>query len=446
MADLWHTFVALLTDNLANTAWIIVVGSLTNVACALLGCYLVLRRMSMLGDALSHAVLPGLVIAFLIGGKFSIGPLLVGALAAGLLSTFLIQALQHRGGVSADASMGVVFTSFFALGVLLVSRNLSGVHFDTACVYEGELDQVVIDTVAVGAWEIPRQAITLAPVLLLNLGVILLFWKELKITTFDPALATTMGISATAMHYLLMTLVSLTTVASFEAVGSILVVAMLITPAATAHLLCDRLSRMMMVAAGLAVACAVIGYGLSKTFNTNTAGMMAVVAGGLYGLTVFLSPRHGILSTIGRNLRTSLRILREDLLAMLFRLEEMAVDRSLGSGEAIHAVGGGLLARLGLFTLMRQGQIESQTTGLRLTERGREKARHLVRSHRLWEAYLVEHLGLPQDHVHNPAERMEHFIGPRLQSDIAEKLIETDTDPHGRKIPDEGKGRMKDEG
>ena len=402
MADLWHALVELLTDDPANTAWIIVVGSLTNVACAVLGCYLVLRRMSMLGDALSHAVLPGLVIAFLIGGQFSIGPLLVGALVAGLLSTFLIQALQHRGGVPADASMGVVFTSFFALGVLLVSRNLSGVHFDTACVYEGELDQ-----------DLPP----IPP-------------------TSRPALATTMGISATAMHYLLMPLVSLTTVASFEAVGSILVVAMLITPAATAHLLCDRLSRMMMVAAGLAVACAVIGYGLSKTFNTNTAGMMAVVAGGIYGLTVFFSPRYGILTTIGRNLRTSLRILREDLLAMLFRLEEMAFDHRLGAGEAVHAVGGGLLARWGLFTLIWSGEIKKGGTGLQLTQHGREKARHLVRSHRLWEAYLVEHLSLPHDHVHDPAERMEHFIGPRLQSDIAEKLTETETDPHGRKIPD----------
>ena len=437
MADLWHTLTWPFTDDPASAASVIAVGCLTNVSCALLGCYLVLRRMSMLGDALSHAVLPGLVVAFMLGGQLSIGYLFAGALAAGLVSTFLIQTLEQQGGVPADASMGVVFTSLFALGVLLVARNISGVHFDTACVYEGELDQVAIHTVAWGTWEIPRQVYTIAPVLLINILGVLLLWKELKITAFDPALATTMGIPAGVMHYLLMALVSLTTVASFEAVGSILVVAMLITPAATAHLLCDRLSRMIPVAAGVGVACAVLGYWFSKTFNANTAGMMAVVAGCLYGVAVLFSPRYGILSTIVRNLRTSLRILREDLLAMLFRLEEMAVGRQLGSTEAVHAVGGGLLARWGLFTLLRRGQIEKSDLGLQLTDAGRQRARGLVRSHRLWEAYLVEHLGLPHDHVHAPAERMEHFIDQHLQSEIADELAEPATDPHGREIPDQ---------
>ena len=223
---------------------IILVGTLTNIACALVGCYLVLRRMSLMGDAIAHAVLPGLVLAFVFSGSMNIVPLFLGAAAVGLLTTFLTQTLHQYGRVPTDASMGVVFTSLFALGVVLLKRYITGVHFDVACVYEGSLSQAALDTFQFAGWELPRQLRTVLPVVLLNLAFILVLWKELKVSSFDAALSSSMGFSATLMHYLLMALVAVTTVASFEAVGSILVVAMLIVPPATAQLLCDRLGRM----------------------------------------------------------------------------------------------------------------------------------------------------------------------------------------------------------
>jgi manganese/zinc/iron transport system permease protein len=202
-------------------AWrIILVAACTNIACALVGCYLVLRRMSLMGDAIAHAVLPGLVIAFVFSGSMNIVPLFIGAAAVGLLTTFLTQTLHQYGRVPADASMGVVFTSLFALGVVLLKRYATGVHFDVACVYEGSLSSAALDTLQITGWEVPRQLQTVLPVALVNLAVVLLLWKELKISSFDPALATSMGISATVMHYLLMAIVAVTTVASFEAVGS----------------------------------------------------------------------------------------------------------------------------------------------------------------------------------------------------------------------------------
>ena len=137
--------------------WTIAVGATTNVACALVGCYLVLRRMSLMGDALAHAVLPGLVLAFLFSGTLNIVPLFFGAVTVGLLATFLIQSLHQYGRVPADASMGVVFTSMFALGVILVKRYLSGIHFDAACVYEGLLQFVALNTVDVVGLEVPRD-------------------------------------------------------------------------------------------------------------------------------------------------------------------------------------------------------------------------------------------------------------------------------------------------
>jgi manganese/zinc/iron transport system permease protein len=414
---------------------IILVGALTNVACALVGCYLVLRRMSLMGDAIAHAVLPGLVVAFLFSGSMSIVPLFVGAAAVGLLTTFLTQTLHQFGRVPTDAAMGAVFTSLFALGVVMLKRFITGVHFDVACVYEGSLTGVALDTIPIAGWEVPRQLSTVLPVVVLNLAAILLLWKEFKISAFDPGLATTMGFSATALHYILMALVAVTSVASFQAVGSILVVAMLIVPPATAQLFCDRLSRMVILACVFAVASAVGGYWLAHEWDVSPAGAMAVFAGGMYAVAVLFAPRYGIVSAVVRNLQTSLRILREDLLSMLYRNEELG-GRPLSANTAVAAVGGGSLAHWALAMLKRRGRLTVAAKGLQLTPDGRERAKRLVRGHRLWEAYLVKHLGLPLDHVHAPADRVEHFINQPLREELQKAVDDAQQDPHGREIPE----------
>jgi len=411
------------------------VGALTNVACALVGCYLVLRRMSFMGDAIAHAVLPGLVLAFVFSGSLHILPLFIGAAAVGLLTTFLTQTLHQYGRVPTDASMGAVFTSLFALGVVLLKRYIDRLHFDVACVFEGSLAYAALDTFEFAGIEWPRQVLTIGPVVLLNLVIVLLFWKELKISSFDPALATTMGYPATAMHYLLMALVAVTSVASFEAVGSILVVAMLIAPPATAHLLSDRLGPMMLLACVFAFLSAALGYWLADVWDVAPAGAMSVVAGGFYGLAVFLSPQYGVLSKLVRNLQTTLRILREDLLSMLYRAEELGA-RPLAARDAVAAVGGGWLARGALAMLERRGRVTAEADGLHLTPDGRERAKRLVRGHRLWEAYLVKHLGLPLDHVHAPADRVEHFIHQPLRDELQKAVDDAAHDPHGRDIPE----------
>ena len=173
----------------------------------LLGCYLVLRRMSLLGDALSHAVLPGLVVAYVLAGSLNIAGMFIGALCVGLLTTFLTQALHRQGGVPADASMGVVFTSLFALGVILIKRDGQGVDLDPDCVLYGQIEYVELNTVMVWGYELPRALMSIGPVMLVDLAVILVLWKELKLSSFDPALATTMGYTANLLHYLLMALV-----------------------------------------------------------------------------------------------------------------------------------------------------------------------------------------------------------------------------------------------
>lgn len=414
--------------------WMVATAVATCMACASLGSFLVLRRMSLMGDALSHAVLPGLAIAFILSKSYTVGPLLVGAVVAGLLTTFLTQALHQYARVPGDASMGVVFTSMFALGVVLIHKGIQGVHFDT-CIYQGAIEFVTLNQTELFGWLVPRAFAATAAAFVLNAIVLTVLWKEFKLSSFDPALATTMGYSSGAMHYLLMALVAVTSVASFEAVGSILVVAMLIIPPATAHLLVDRLGPMVVLAAAIGAMSAVLGYILGVWFDTNMAGIMTVTAATLYGLAVLFSPRYGIVSTAVSNVQTSLRVVREDLLAMLYRLEELHSPRRLATAEAQQAVGGGVLARWGLRGLVRDGRVTASGNALELTPRGRDDARQMVRSHRLWETYLVQYLGLPLDHVHEPAHRVEHFIGQEMREELEAEVDAAGGDPHGREIP-----------
>ncbi|MBA2409929.1 MAG: metal ABC transporter permease [Gammaproteobacteria bacterium] len=291
--------------------WIVAVGVLCAMACALPGCFLVLRRMSMMGDAISHAVLPGLAVAFMVSGKLTSAPMFIGAVAAGVLTALFTEWVRGYGKVDEGASMGVVFTGLFALGLVLIAQAADQVHLDANCVLYGAIEFTPLDTVTLAGMVVPRVALTLASIFLLNLAFVVLFYKEFKISSFDPALATTMGVNARAMHYLLMTLTAVTAVAAFEAVGSILVVALLIAPPAAAYLLTDRLPVMLGLSLVIGAGAAVLGHAgalaLPAAFgygSTSTAGMIAVAAGLLLIAAALFGPRHGVISNIMHRRRT----------------------------------------------------------------------------------------------------------------------------------------------
>lgn len=264
--------------------WIILTGSLVAITCGLLGCFLVLRKMSMVGDAISHAVLPGIVIAFLLSGSRETLPMLLGAGATGLLATFLIEYFHRRAGLQTDAAIGVVFTFLFAVGIILISAFAGQVDIDQDCVLYGEIAYVPIDlwVTAGGTIMGPRPVYILSGVLLLVAAFIGLGYKELKLTSFDPAFASALGISTALWHYLLMAAVSITTVSSFESVGAILVIAFLIGPPATAYLLTHDLKRMLAITVVLGIFIAFTGYWMAYWLNASIAGCMAVVTGGCF--------------------------------------------------------------------------------------------------------------------------------------------------------------------
>jgi manganese/zinc/iron transport system permease protein len=425
----------------SNDLWIMLTGAVCAVSCSLLGCFLVLRRMAMLGDAISHAVLPGLALAFMITHNREMPAMLVGAMAVGVLTAFLSTGLAKWGRVPEDAAMGVVFTSLFALGVILITWVARDVDLDPGCVLYGLIEFVPLDMVNGLGIAMPRALVPLLALLVVNVSAVTIFHKELKIVSFDPYLATTMGISAVLVHYALMTLVAATTVVSFEAVGSVLVVAMLIAPGATAHLLTDRLSRMLWIAAIVALIAAIGGYLFAKLWNTSVAGMISVVAGGEFFLAALFAPRHGFVAKQAMRMALTFRISREDVLGMLFRWHEQesrATARAgtlpaLTAADVARGLAQGWLARLAVWSLSRGGLV-AESGGLRLTPKGLERAAQIVRSHRLWEGFLAKHLALPLDHLHEPSERMEHFITPGIREELAAD-VGSKVDPHGREIP-----------
>jgi manganese/zinc/iron transport system permease protein len=277
-----------------NDFWIILIGALVACSCSLVGCFLVLRKMSMIGDAISHSVLPGIVIAFLVSGTRDSLFMMMGAAVLGLITVFLIQ-MFHQSGVQSDASIGVVFTALFAVGVVLVSLYTRQVDLDLDCVLYGEIAYAPWNTLTVGGVDIgPKAVWGVGSAFLLSLLVISLFYKQFKICSFDPAMAAAVGIPVMLFHYLLMTLVSLTTVASFESVGAILVVGMLIVPAATAYLLTEKLSVMIGISMGIGIISSVLGYYMAYVYDASIAGCMITVAGGLFLLALFFSPTHGV--------------------------------------------------------------------------------------------------------------------------------------------------------
>lgn len=282
---------------MSPTLVILVVGSLVAASCALLGSFLVLRKMALLGDAISHAVLPGIVVAFLVTGSRSPLPMLIGAGALGLITVFAVELFTRTRRLAEDASIGVVFPALFSLGVILISRYASDVDLDLDCVLYGEIAYAPWDLWLVGERSLgPRALWVNGALFLVNLVFVGALWKELKLSTFDAELAAALGFSPILLHYLLMGAVSVTVVGAFESVGAILVVALLVVPPATAYLLTDRLAPMLGLAMASGVASALGGYAMARWLDASIAGSMATVAGLLFLLAFLFSPAHGLVA------------------------------------------------------------------------------------------------------------------------------------------------------
>ena len=308
-------------ENLSTTFWIVLMGFLITAACGLIGNYLILRRMALVGDAISHSVLPGLAIAFLLSHSLNTVPMFIGALGAGIVTTVMIELIHKKTRVKQDSAIGITFSTLFAIGVILISfGQTDAVDLDTECVLYGEIAFVPLDLVMTelgpGMLSVvekipglnselfldgnmltiaPPSVIRMAVVTGVTLLLILVFYKELLVTSFDSGLSSSLGINATVVHYALMGMLSVIIVSAFEAVGAILVIAMLILPGATASLLAYRLPTMFGITVVHALLSAVGGIHLATWLNCSPAGAMVVAGSALFALAWIFSPSQGLL-------------------------------------------------------------------------------------------------------------------------------------------------------
>ena len=417
--------------------WIVIIGALCAAGCAIPGTLLVLRRMSLMGDAISHTVLPGIAIAFLVTGSRDPTAMLIGAVIVGLLTAFLVQAIHSFGNVEVGASMGIVFTVLFAFGLVLMRQAVDHVDIDPDCVLYGSIELAWFDQDP-GGYGIPRGAIVNGVMLVGNIIVMLLFYKEFKITSFDPALAKSQGMHPLFMHYMLMTMTAATAVAAFETVGSILVVAMFIVPPATAYLLTNRYGIMFILAIGLSIIAAALGHVAAITVptwfgfsGTSTAGAMAVLTGCIFVCAWIASPSQGIVAKAWHRASMRLLVVREDVLGVLWRLEERG-QQTLSPVQLSEAIGSTRWTiRVALFVLQKKNAVSRDASSWTLTNEGRMRATTLVRAHRLWEVYLDKHFPQDAHQFHESASRLEHITTSSMQSSLGD----ADEDPHGSTVP-----------
>ncbi|MCF6345259.1 MAG: metal ABC transporter permease [Thiomicrorhabdus sp.] len=279
-----------------NDIWILATAALVAAACALVGVFLILRRQALMGDAISHSVLLGIVLAYLITDSRALPIMLGGAVIIGLLTAWLSDTLNRVGKLQSDASIGIVFTLFFAIGIILVSLYTGQIDLDQECVLYGEIAFIPFDTLHIGGGENLNDGVNIGPrafwaitvVFVIVLVSIIVAFNRLQTVAFHPKLALSLGINIVFWHYFLMTLVSMTTVASFDAVGAILVVALLVIPASSAYLISKSLKTMLWFAVGYSQASVAIGYTLAYQLDSSISASIAVSAGILLFLTITL--------------------------------------------------------------------------------------------------------------------------------------------------------------
>ncbi len=418
--------------NILQVEWAtraLIASSLVGLMCGVIGSFMVLRNMSLIGDALSHAILPGIFVAFILVGYSSTG-FFVGTLIAALLSAAAITWIQGNVKTKNDAAIGIIFTFMFSFGVIGISylNNQQGVHLDLKDFLFGTILGVSDEDIM----------ITALVTLYVIVSVIILF-RYLFVTTFQPTIARTMGISIKLIHYFLMLLLSFAVVTALRTVGIILVVAMLITPSSTALLLSNKLKYVVILSGILGLSSAIVGLIVAIMLNTTPGPAMCVIATFFYFCAVFFSPSKGLLFKYLSKRKQDRTIEKEDIIKYLYQKGAKTIDQ-------VDTFANELGLKLNnvhdnINELKGDGLLTS-SNNLKLSAKGELIGEKLVRAHRLWETYLVNKVGLNDGEIHDDAEKYEHLLTAELLDQLDIKLGYPTTDPHGSPIPTKRKSAL----
>jgi manganese/zinc/iron transport system permease protein len=394
---------------------------LLGTVCGLLGTFVVVRRMALTGDMLSHAVLPGIVIGLALDPTRNPLIVLLCAVAAGVAGSWTMAAILRHTRLKADAALALVLSVFFALGIALISRlQPPGVH---AFLY-GQI--AAIDRADL--W-------LLVTVCAATLALIPLMFRVLSVVSFDTSYSRLIGLRVKSIEVIFYLLLSVVIVVAMQAVGVVLVTAMLVTPAAAARFCTNTLHKMAAISCVLGALGGVLGVWISASHeNMPTGPLMALAVTGLFVIALLFGKRRGLLPTYLRKRREAIRILGEDVLKKLWHSEALAGrETSLTEAEFKQSLPGSIQSA---FRKLRvDSHIGITDFKVSLTPSGRKRAAELVRAHRLWERYLTERGGFKPDHVHDPAERAEHWLDEDGRRKLEENLGHPTVDPHGSPIP-----------
>jgi ABC-type Mn2+/Zn2+ transport system permease subunit/Mn-dependent DtxR family transcriptional regulator len=422
--ELFQTFVSPLQQTFFQKA--LIGGSVAAIVCSVVGCLVILRRMAFLGDALSHAMIAGvaggyLFMKLLFATEAHAPAMLVGSLIAAVITVASIGFVARVSRVKEDTAIGIMYTGVFAAGVVLVSIFRNHIHIDL-------MHFIMGDVLGVADSDLWVAAIGAA----LVLSVIVLFFRQFQLTSFDPVMAASLGMPVLLIDYVLTTCVSLVVVSAVSMVGVILVVGLLITPAATAYLLSDRLDRMMILAAVFGVTSVVGGLYLCVWLDSAGGGAIMLFCTAQFLVVLILAPRYGMLAGWMRRRRMVPQQLIEDILGAIFRGggTPVPLDTIMRFVES-HP------ERLpsALKSMEREGLLEKQNDGFVLTSHGQREARGILRAHRIWETYL-HHVGMPAEELHRRAHVLEH-VHDRDSVDYLDELLGHPVkDPHGAEIPE----------
>ncbi|MBE0586105.1 MAG: metal ABC transporter permease, partial [Desulfofustis sp.] len=397
-------------------------GCIVSIVAGVVGCLVVLRRMAFLGDALSHAMIAGvaggyLVMKLLFGLEAHAPGMLLGSLLAAIATVALISFVARISRVKEDTAIGIMYTGIFALGVVVVSIFRHYIHIDL-------MHFIMGDILGVADTDLWVSAFAAAFVL----SLLILFFRHFQLATFDPVMAASIGLPVLLLDYLLTTCVSLVVVSAVSMVGVILVVGLLITPAATAYLLSDRLDRMMWLAALFGMTSVIGGLYLCVWLDSAGGGAIMLFCTLQFLVVLAVAPKYGLLARWLRLRSLIPQQVVEDILTTILRNDQvtpLSVIRTyVESGKGLQRA---------VSRMVRDGLLEADEEGYRLTAAGRQEAGKVLRAHRLWEAYL-ETIGTPASEVHATAHQLEHLGGDAVDY-LDEKLGQPKVGPHGKPIP-----------
>jgi len=300
-----------------------IIAAVVAMACAIPGVFLVLRKMAMISDAISHSILPGIVIGFFITQDLNSPLLILFAAFTGVITVILVEYIQKTGLVKEDTAIGLVFPALFSIGVILISKNAGDVHLDVDAVLLGELVFALFDRFEMGGTDLgPKSLWIMGSILLIIVALLVLFFKELKISTFDAGLSSALGFSPLVIHYGLMSVSSITIVGAFDAVGAILVVAMMIAPAATAYLLTEDLKKMIGLSLFFGVLSAIAGYWGANILDASISGSIATTLGVVFLMVYLFAPKKGLISVVYRQRQQRIEVSLITFLLHLNRHDE----------------------------------------------------------------------------------------------------------------------------